>query len=1130
MHVQRRFAIVFLGFATIFAVTAVLPCAAQAAPVKAWEEDVVIPTYLTGPPDPNPMFYFGRAYQGAEGRVYPYPLYDKLTGQKIDKPYKMVYLENEYVKIGILPEIGGRIFSALDNTNNYNFFYTQHVVKPALIGMIGAWISGGVEWNVPHHHRTTGWLPSQYSIEDAPDGGKTVWVGELELRHRMRWAVGVTLYPGKSYVEASFRVLNRTPVANSFLCFANVAVHVNDNYQVIFPPSTQYVTYHAKREFTTWPIATTRFNGADFTSGVDVSWYKNHIQSNSMFAWNYEDDFFAGYDHGKQAGTMSVADHHIVPGKKFWTWGSGPAGRLWDEILTDDDGPYIELMVGAYSDNQPDNSWLQPYEVKKFTQYWYPLRDIGGVKNANLSAAVNLDVAKDGTAKLGFYATAEHKGATVILKAGDKVLLEEKIDIAPDHAYLKQLSLPAGLDEHSLRASLSADGRDLVAYSPVKLNDGPMPKPVRPPLEPAEIKTNEELYLAGLRIDQFYNPSLEPDPYWEEALKRDPGDVRVNTAMGILYIKRARYEDAEKYLRKALERLTDKYTSPKDGEAFYYLGVALKAQGKNDAAYDNFYKAAWSAAWQAAAYYSLAEIDCMRGDLKTALDHLDRSLEQNALNTRALNLKATVLRHMGKTDEALAQTAAVAKIDPLDLRMLVERARVEGETDKRHDIIQILQAFPNLGLETAVEYANAGFWEDGSNLVMALILAEHGKGEGNLSPLDAYYLGFFAEKQGEDDAAAEYYRSGVTIPPDYVFPFQAEMIPVLRRAMEVNPSDVRAPYYLGNLLFDWQPDEAIKLWEKSVALDDSMPIVHRNLAIAYSRQDKGMEKAIAELEKAISLSDKYPIHFFELDQLYEWAGTAPEKRLAMLEKHHAAVVRRDDALSREIGLKIIAGKYDEAIELMTGRQFNVWEGGARFGVFDHWTDAHLLRGHANFAAKKYSEALADYQAAIDFPPNLQVAKTRWGGRTVECSYWIATAYEALGDKEKANALFQESAADPQHTGEEDVLPTSDRSVLSYYRGLSLKKLGENDKADGIFRQLIESGSSSFDRAASTDFFSKFSDRQSPRARAASAHYTIGLGRLGLGETEKARDEFSQALKARPDHLGAKLALEGVDTQ
>ena len=1115
-----------LCIGTVFFIAGASIYAADAIPVRVWEEDVIIPTYLAGAPDPNPMFYFGRAYQGAEGRVYPYPLYDKLTGKKVDKTYKIVYLENEYLKIGVLPEIGGRIFSAVDKTNGYNFFYRQHVIKPALIGMIGAWISGGVEWNVPHHHRTTSWLPSQYRMEENPDGSKTIWVGELELRHRMRWAIGLTLYPGKSYLEASVRILNRTPVVNSFLCFANVAVHVNEDYQVIYPPSTQYVTYHAKREFTTWPIATTRYSGADFTKGVDVSWYKNHISSNSMFAWNYEDDFFAGYDHGKQAGTMSIADHHIVPGKKFWTWGSGPGGRMWDKILTDDDGPYIELMVGAYSDNQPDYSWIQPFEVKNFKQYWYPFRDIGGVKNANLDAAVNLEVAKDGTVKLNFCTTSLYTGAAVVLKAGDRVLLDEKITIGPGKAYVKQVSMPAGVDEYALRASLSANGRELVAYSPIRLKPEPMPKSVRPPLEPKDIKTNEELYLTGLRIDQFHNPSQEPEPYWEEALKRDPGDVRVNTAMGITHIKRGRFEDAEKYLRKAIERLTDKYTSPKDGETFYYLGVALKAQGKNDEAYDNFYKATWSEAWQAAGYYSLAEIACMRGDLHSALEFLDRTLEVNAVNTRAMNLKAAVLRHIGQPDQALKMLASVGKVDPLDVRMLTERWLAGDPAGLGKQLLAAFKEFPSAALETAVECANAGFWDDASAVLIQAVAMAPDKAK--ISPMTYYYLGYFTEKQGDKQKALQYYNLAAKMPPDFVFPFQSEAIAVLRRAIEANPNDAKAYYYLGNLLFDWQPEEAVKLWEKSVALDDSFPIAHRNLATAYSRQEQGLDKAIAELEKAVSLSNDYPIHLFELDQLYESAGASPEKRLAMLEQHHAAVLQRDDALSREIEMKVNMGKYDEAVELMTGRRFNVWEGGARFGVFDTWTDAHLLRGHKKFAAKKYGEALAEYQAAIDYPENLQVAKSRRGGRSQEVAYWVGVAYEALGEQEKAKTSFQESAAETSRATQDDILPTSDRSVLSYYRALSLKKLGDNEKAAAIFKQLVKSGNDSLDRQAGADFFSKFGERQSQRTRLALAHYIAGLGYLGQDEKNKAKDEFNQAIKTKPDHLGAKIALEGLN--
>src|ERR1019366_2535683 len=457
---------------------------AKSGVVRVWEEKVTIPTYLIGEPDPNPQFYFGGASQGAQHRIYPYPAYGNLTTEKKDKAYTMVYLENEYVKIGILPEIGGKIFTAVDKTNGYDFIYNQHVIKPALISLLGAWISGGIEWDLPHHHRATSFLPMQYKIEENADGSKTVWIGELELRDRMDWAVGLTLLPGKSYLEASFRMINRTPVPTSMLSFSNVAVHVNDTYQVIFPPSTQFVTYHGKRDFTTWPIATTRFNNVDFTSGVDVSWYKNHLSANSMFAWNYQDDFLAGYDHGKNAGILSIADHNVVPGKKFWTWGNGPSGRAEDHLLTDSDGPYIELMVGAYSDNQPDYSWLQPYESRTWTQYWYPFRDIDGVKNANLDEAVNLEV-KDAKSIVGFFSTQARPAATVTLKLKDQVLLKQTIAISPSHSFVKQVRLPDGADEHDLRAAISADGRELVAYSPIRLQKEAMPSPVGNPPAPA---------------------------------------------------------------------------------------------------------------------------------------------------------------------------------------------------------------------------------------------------------------------------------------------------------------------------------------------------------------------------------------------------------------------------------------------------------------------------------------------------------------------------------------------------------------------------------------------------------------------------------------------------------------------
>jgi tetratricopeptide (TPR) repeat protein len=174
---------------------------------------------------------------------------------------------------------------------------------------------------------------------------------------------------------------------------------------------------------------------------------------------------------------------------------------------------------------------------------------------------------------------------------------------------------------------------------------------------------------------------------------------------------------------------------------------------------------------------------------------------------------------------------------------------------------------------------------------------------------------------GLEQSAAEHYRLAQQLSPDYVFPFQWEAEPVLRFAIQANPRDGRAPYYLGNLLYDWRPDDAIKLWEQAAQLDPSFAIVQRNLAIAYARQDQPAvrEKAMATLEKAVAATGrKYAMHFTELDELYEETGKAPAERLALFEANHDIVCQRDDSLAREISLKVVMGKYDDAIRLLTG--------------------------------------------------------------------------------------------------------------------------------------------------------------------------------------------------------------------
>jgi tetratricopeptide (TPR) repeat protein len=1012
----------------------------------------------------------------------------------------------------------------VDKTNNYNFIYRQHVIKPVLISILGAWISGGLEWNIPHHHRASTFLPLQYKVEENADGSKTVWVGELEVRQRMRWVVGYTVKPGKAYFEASLRILNRTPVVNTMLCFANVAVHVNDTYQVIFPPTTQLGTGHSKRSFTKWPID---------DQGIDISWWKNHPGSVSVFAWNYQDDFMAGYDHGKQAGTMSVADHNIVPGKKFFEWGTNAGARSWDANLTDSDGPYLELMVGAYSDNQPDYSWLQPYEARSFSINWYPFRDIDGVKKANLDAAVNLEVA-NGTAKIGFYATSAHAAAKVTLKAGEKTLLQESVAINPGKPYTKQVPVPPGTDEHDLVASLSDGGKELVSYSPVRLTPEPPPPGVTAPPAPPNVKSVEELYLIGLRAQQFHDPAIDPIPYWEEALRRDAGDSRVNTAMGITAYRIARYAEAEKYLRTAIARITDRFTTPKDAESLYYLGATLKAEGKTDEAYTNFYKTTWSQAWKAAGYYSLAEIAAGRGDMAAALDFVEHSIDSNAMNIRAQNLKASLLRHLGRPREAQqVLTTAAHKIDPLDVRSMAERWLASKDPAAAKTMAATMLDNPPTAQETAAEYLNAGLWQDGTDVVLQMTAAAPDKSK--INAMAYYYLGYFAEKLGQGQKASEYYRLAAAMPPDYVFPFQNEAIDVLRAGMRANPRDARAPYYLGNLLYDWQPEEAARLWETSVAIDPSFAIAHRNLATAYAHQKPAgdINRAIAELEKAVSMERKYALHFKELDELYEQAGTPIEKRLPLFEKSQDVVAQRDDSQNRAIALKVSAGKYDDAIGMMTGRKFAVSEG-VNLNVGEHWTDAHILRAQQRIAAKQYREALADLQAAVTVPANLP-GGFGGGGLRGAAAYWTGVAYEAMGDRAKATESWDAANTTQAGGGRRGGAGGAfggGAGDQSYYQALCLQKLGEADKAKAMFQALVESGQAALTPQETAAPAGGRGGRgggrnQSPRARTAAAHHTIGLGYLGLNDRAKAKAELTQALELNPDLLGARTALATI---
>jgi tetratricopeptide (TPR) repeat protein len=1085
--------------------------------VKIEQRPIVLPTYEIGAPDVNPVFFTGRVYQGAQGHIYPYPLYDILTDNKIDKSYNGLYVENEYINVCVLPEIGGRILSATDKTNGYEIFYRQTGIKPALIGMLGAWLSGGVEWNFPHHHRPSSYMAIDWKLEENQDGSKTIWVGETELRQRLKWSIGITVYPGRSWVEAKVKIMNRTPFIQSMLYWANVSVHTNKDYEVIFPPSTLFGTDHSKVAFTRWPNGEVTRGGGE----VNLAWWKNFTAgSRSIFAWNFEDDFLAGYDHGKKAGTVHVANHHIVGGKKFFLWGNNPSGEMWDKMLSDNDGHYLELMVGAYSDNQPDYSWIGPGETREFTQKWYPIRDIESVMNATDDAAVNLRRISGDKVFIGFNTSAKFNGAKAVLKNGDRIIFEQGIDIDPATPFIKEIGISPSIKDTDLRvALLDAKGNELVAYQPVELKEEPMPDVVESTKPVSEYNTVEELYLAGLRIEQFHNARLDPMLFYNEALRRDSADARVNTVVGIRLAKRGEWEKAEKYLRRAIARLTKDYTVTKDPEAHYYLALSCHFQGKLKEAADQYWKATWYPTFRHPAYFSLAQIASISGDYSKAAELLTQSINEGTRDTKALVFQAWLMRKIGKIKEAGEILDKALAIDPLDYFSLAEKSIIAGtqasfvrtaDKNRGTGIIRLQEL-----LEVAVEYGSIGAYQEAADLLLNAVSA----GEPYATaPLVYYYAGFYMLKAGKKDAATELFVKAAAQPSDYCFPFRLEEIEILNTAAQHNPADAKAMFYLGNLYYyHEQKANGIKAWEKSAEINPAFAPAGRNLGFAYGR-DRELTKAIEKYEQSIKADPTNPRLFIELDAIYEQSGKASNLRLALLEKNIRTVLRHDDAVIRLLTLYNETGAYDKAIRILKDRHFHVWEGGGQ--VHSIYVDAHLLKGISLLNAGKYDSAIREFETADLYPENLEVGRPAGGGHSIKGYYYMAQAWKRKGNTEKASEAFriasQQAAGRRAQVG--GIFLLNDNT---YFRAQALKETGAVDDANLLIRSLKDELKKQLESPASIDEYSKFGEDGSRAERLANLHYLSGLVHLYEGDATAARAELAQALKMNPNLIWAK---------
>lgn len=1052
-----------------------MPVKTKHEQVRIKRQKVQIPTYLPGEPNTLPFFLEKKAYQGSNGRVYPIPFTDKLSNTPVNKDYNAVIIENEHIKVILLPEIGGKVHGAIDKHNGYEFVYQNTVIKPAMIGMAGPWVSGGIEFNWPLHHRPTTYLPLEATVVDNRDGSKTCWMGEADRFYRMRSAVGITLYEGKSILEAKVVIYNRTDTPLPFLWWNNLSVRVHSQYKAIFPPDVEYVCDHDRRAVISFPFMKGIYQTArpyDYGEGVDGTWFSNIKLPTSVFVMRNSSkmDFLGGYDFLKDAGTITVADHHISVGKKVWTWGDGPFGKAWFEKLTDNGDRYIELMTGVYSDNQPDFTYIMPGETKMFTQVYYPIHGIGEVKNATREGALSFEI-KGNELTIGVITTSLQEDATLQVKAGSDVIYREIVSVSPENCVIKLIPIPSDVPDVQVKVSLfDKQGRELVSYQPVEPGKKSMPEPRTIPPEPKDVKSLEELYLHGKHLEQYNHHTYEPEAYYREALNRDSMDLRCNHALGNLLLNKGDYKEARKYLTRAVKRIKMRNDNPEDTGPIYSLARLARLEGNFEEAYDLYQAAAWQYAWRSCSYYEIACIDCLKGNRSQAINYLRMALETNVNHFAAKTLLGYLTKDVQLVNEVL-EKAPQDTFARFALMFLNGRTVEDFVLERAEDVIDV-----------ALDFVRAGLKDEAKKVLLSCTKP---------TQMIFYHLAFITgEKPKHTDIT-------------FCFPNRLEDIPVLQ------VEEWQAKYLLGCLYYDrLNYEAAIEEWEKSAKMNPQYAYTFRNLAQAYGDHRYDLQKAHEYLNKAFELDPANSRILYELLQLKKNSGVSVKERLALLEANKELAFQRDDCYLDWIILYTQDEQYEKARQLMLKKRFNIYEGGEG-KLTKHHGWLYTLSGRKAHLEGRYEDACRYYEQALLYPANYGEGR-HYSAQEANIYYFTGLLHESMGNKDKAISAYTAAVNQPDHLTE-----------ISYFAALAHEKLGNHNKAKEIYKNMLAEGQQKLKKAHLPGYFGVGMSAPLPfeldidRINRIDAYILIALGAKGLKDKKSCREALKEIDKLDP---------------
>ena len=906
---------------------ALLRAAPDTTAVRVSEGTLRLPTYREGPANPNApfdLFTFDRVN-------YPYPIRDALTGTREPVSWRSLHLENEYLRVTVLPDLGGHIYSCLDKRTGQQMFYANRSIKKALIGYRGAWAAFGVEFNFPVSHNWVSMSPVDFAMARHADGSASIWIGNTDQMYRSRWRVELRLRPGRTTLEQRVDLLNASDVRHRYYWWSNGAVQAWEDSQLVYP--TELMATHGFTSIEPWPID---------RQGRDLSVIRNQIDGPvSLFTYGTREGFVGVYHPHTKSGTVHVADPAELPVHKVWSWGNDRDASTWREALSDDHSGYVELQAGLFR-NQETYAFLEPQESVRFTEYWLPVRDLGGITRATTDAVLHVERLSPTRLRCALDVSRELPDARLILRTGDA---EESIvqTLSPRKVWRREIagaSLELELADRSGKVLLRHGEKtvDRMPASAVRVGAQPHTRVVRTPISsPAEI-------LESGTLDELEGRRLTAMAAYREGLSKYPNSVPLLKAAGRLSIalgwaeanateERAKTESSRQHPHADanpivwLDAAHSRNTT--DFEAQYYLGLGLAAAGQTRDARRHLESAQRFRATRIPATLQLARLLTKEGTPAVALQLL-QAVESESHRAVTLGaLEVSLLRRLGRLSQARERAHQWRTVDPTNSVLRYESVLL-GTRDA--GLWPHLGADVNRVLDCADHYLTFGAYDEALALLdrgypdVRPPLRENGAVLPRESPLFAYYRGYVRERLGRDGRGD--FAAARVLSTTYVFPNRASSYVVLRAALRANPRDATAHFLLGSLyLASGLTEPAVAAWQRARQLRPSLPTLHRNLGLILLVGAPDYKEARAVLDEGIANDPDNVEVYLALDGVLSAVSAPPAERVAALRRFVAA-----DRVPSQVVFKLAlalaeAGDAAAAEQLFHNRFFPREEGG-----------------------------------------------------------------------------------------------------------------------------------------------------------------------------------------------------------